>query len=574
MGAMVAGLLVAIASPLAAQVTSEFAAAFQAERAGRFGDAVVEYERILSREPANLQALFGLERVLQRLATPARLLPRLDSALARTPGSQTIWGLKLRTLGAVDSLAGMEVTAGQWIAREPRAVEPYREWAFVLAGRGLLREARRVLERGQEMLGGSALLAELAQVAVVSGDWTEAARRWNQAARVDPEFLAAAGVGLTQAPLGARDGVLDVLLREMGDSSSRLLAADILIGWGRADEAWMLVNGALPAESGRAAGVLRRFADRARLVPREETARARGRALERLAEISAGAAAQQARVDAARAYADAGDRDAAARMLEQIADDPTVAPPQAGSAMLTMIGVAADAGRVEEAERRFGEWQGRLPVEDREHLRARLVHGWLRRGEVERARMLLPADSTLETMALRGWVGLAAGQVTVAVEGFRAAGPFIGTRNETTARTEMLARLQRIEMDSIPLLGAAVQAMLAGDTALAITRLERMGAGLPATGGGSDVLAWAGRLAVAADDPRAAALLERALRVEPDGPQTPAAFLGLAELAIRRGRTAEAVERLEALILDHPTSAVVPQARRLLDQVRGRIPAS
>jgi tetratricopeptide (TPR) repeat protein len=560
------------AAPAVGQVTSEFASAYQAERAGRFADAAAEYERILVREPANLQALFGLERMLQRLEAPARLLPRLDSALARAPGSHTIWGLKLRTLGTLDSLTGVQQTAEQWIAREPRAAEPYREWAFVLAGRALLRDARRVLERGQESLGGSSLLAELAQVAVVAGDWQDATRRWLEAARLDGDFLASAAIGLTQAPSGARAGVIDLLMRQENDSTARLLAADILIAWGRADEAWVLLDSALPADDTRASAVLRRFADRARLVPRPETAIARGRALERVADLTTGPAAQQARVDAARAYADGGDRDAAARMLERIADDPSAAPPQALGAMVTMIGVAADAGRVDEAERRYREWHDRLPADDRDALRARLVHGWLVRGDVPRARTLLPADSSVEAMALVGWVGLAAGQVTRAVEGFRLAGPFTGTRSEATARTGMLARLQRVTADSLAPLGAAVLALLAADTTSAIAHLETLAPQLPPTEGGSDLLAWAGQLAVAADDPRAQPLLERALAMEENGPQTPGALFGLAELAVRGGRTAEAVERLEALILDHPTSAVIPHARRLLDQVRGRVP--
>lgn len=567
-------LLVLAPLPLAGQaVTSEFAVAYQAEREGRFDAAAAQFERILGREPANLQALFGLERMLQRLETPRRLLPRLDSALARVPGSTPVWGLLLRTLGALDSVSGLEAAAAQWIARDPRSSEPYREWAFVLAGRGHLREARRVLEDGHARLGGTALLAELAQVAVASGDWGEAAVRWRDAARGDADLLGAAGLGLSQAPVNARDTVVRLLLAE-GDTTGRLLAADVLIGWGRADEAWMLLEGALPPEPQPAAGLLRRFADRARVVATPATLRARGRALERVAGMTTGPAAQQARVEAARAYADAGDRDDANRLLAQIADDPAAAPPAAGGAMLAMIGVAADAGRVEEAERRLHEWADRLPAEDRDALRARIVRAWLRQGEVDRAAALLPADSAVETLALAGWIALARGAVTAGIEAFRLAGPFTGTRADVTARTGVLARVQRIAADTLPLLGEAVRALLAADTGRAIGRLAALAERLPAAEGGSDLFAWAGQLAVLAQDDRAARLLGRALAVEPEGPQTPGALLGLAELAARAGRTDEAIERLEALILEHPTSAVVPQARRLLDQVRGRIPTS
>jgi TolA-binding protein len=52
----------------------------------------------------------------------------------------------------------------------------------------------------------------------------------------------------------------------------------------------------------------------------------------------------------------------------------------------------------------------------------------------------------------------------------------------------------------------------------------------------------------------------------------PAAELALAELMLKRQRTEEAVAQLEHLILTYPESALVPQARRTLDQARGAVP--
>ena len=52
----------------------------------------------------------------------------------------------------------------------------------------------------------------------------------------------------------------------------------------------------------------------------------------------------------------------------------------------------------------------------------------------------------------------------------------------------------------------------------------------------------------------------------------PAAFLELARLLLAVGRKAESQATLEQLILDHPQSAVTPQARRLLDELRGAVP--
>jgi hypothetical protein len=59
----------------------------------------------------------------------------------------------------------------------------------------------------------------------------------------------------------------------------------------------------------------------------------------------------------------------------------------------------------------------------------------------------------------------------------------------------------------------------------------------------------------------------------PDAPATaPAAELALAELLMSGHRPGEAVEVLEHLILTYPQSALVPQARRKLDEARGAVP--
>ena len=70
-------------------------------------------------------------------------------------------------------------------------------------------------------------------------------------------------------------------------------------------------------------------------------------------------------------------------------------------------------------------------------------------------------------------------------------------------------------------------------------------------------------------------MAERLLRAAavPEAPGTaPAAELALAELLLSSQRPAEAVDQLEHLILTYPESALVPQARRKLDQARGAVP--
>ncbi|MGH7519201.1 MAG: hypothetical protein ACREOC_17345, partial [Gemmatimonadales bacterium] len=56
------------------------------------------------------------------------------------------------------------------------------------------------------------------------------------------------------------------------------------------------------------------------------------------------------------------------------------------------------------------------------------------------------------------------------------------------------------------------------------------------------------------------------------GAAAPAAELALGRLLLETERAAEAVQALEHLILTYPESALVPQARRALDQARGAVP--
>jgi predicted Zn-dependent protease len=67
---------------------------------------------------------------------------------------------------------------------------------------------------------------------------------------------------------------------------------------------------------------------------------------------------------------------------------------------------------------------------------------------------------------------------------------------------------------------------------------------------------------------------ERLLRAAAvkEAPAAAAAELALGELLLTLTRDGEAVRTLEHLILTYPQSALVPQARRRLDQARGAVP--
>jgi tetratricopeptide (TPR) repeat protein len=137
----------------------------------------------------------------------------------------------------------------------------------------------------------------------------------------------------------------------------------------------------------------------------------------------------------------------------------------------------------------------------------------------------------------------------------------------------MLVLIERVSADQLPELGSALQRLERGDSAGALVDLRRAADKLSLDGGQPDVLAFAGEQALAQHDYTGAeALLTAALATDSLGPAAPAAELALARVREQTGHTDVAIHQLEHLILTHPQSAVVPQARRLMDRLRGVVP--
>src|SRR5439155_761244 len=82
-----------------------------------------------------------------------------------------------------------------------------------------------------------------------------------------------------------------------------------------------------------------------------------------------------------------------------------------------------------------------------------------------RADAALARDSSVEALALQGWIALYRGGLSDARRLFRAAGPYAGDRRDATQRTVMLALLQQVPIDSFPELGRALLVLAQGDSA-------------------------------------------------------------------------------------------------------------
>ncbi len=242
------------------------------------------------------------------------------------------------------------------------------------------------------------------------------------------------------------------------------------------------------------------------------------------------------------------------------------------SASGTLLRLLVDEGKMEEAERSLAQYRGVLSTQEMATLTRRVAIGWARAGKLDRAEALAAADSSVEGLALRGQLRLFQGDIADAVELLRAAGPYAGTREQATARTSLLALLQPIEEDTLPALGLAFLALERGDTTVAVAGFSSIGAARPRNKGGAELLLLAGQLEAARGSAPAAEKLFRAA-VDTTAPATaPAALLELGRLLASSGRGGEAVPVFEQLILDYPRSALVPQARRALDEAKGAVP--
>ncbi|HEY0969689.1 MAG TPA: hypothetical protein VGE02_01795, partial [Gemmatimonadales bacterium] len=87
------------------------------------------------------------------------------------------------------------------------------------------------------------------------------------------------------------------------------------------------------------------------------------------------------------------------------------------------------------------------------------------------------------------------------------------------------------------------------------------------------LLAFAARLHAARDEgDRAIAIWERIVAGHASSPEAAEADLAWARELRARGASDGAAARLEHLILTYPGSALVPQARRELELIRGAVP--
>jgi hypothetical protein len=567
--ALIVGLL--LPASLSAQQPS-MTRALDLERRGDYAAAVAAYRAVLTTRPADPSALLGLERSLLPLNRSSEMLPALRTALAVAPTSPAVYGIALRTWAAADQLDSVRSIAERWARIAPTDETPYREWGVAELGRQNRAGARTAYLRGRQRLGRpDALAAELAQLALAEADYPTALQEWLLAVRRLPGYRPAAVSTLGQAPESSRADLLRVLAGE-SDLIARRLEAELRVRWGDPAGGFRVLTAALPSDPVQSIAALRGLLDQLRTLRTSEGKQVQGRVLEALAERTPASQAPRLRLEAAQAYSAAGDRDAARRMLGGLADDRGAPVAISSDAGATLVRVLISENQLDEAQKRLADLRSSVAADEYDGLRRQIALALMREGELARADSTIAADSSVEGLALSGRIHLYRGDIRGAVERFKAAGPYTGDRVETTGRTALLALLQPLQADSLPELGQALLQLERGDTAQAATALEQVAAHLPPQSGGAELNLLAGRLLLSSGKPVEAERLLRAAAVGDAPVAAPAAELALAELLVSTHRPGEAVDVLEHLILTYPQSALVPQARRKLDEARGAVP--
>jgi hypothetical protein len=548
-------------APLRAQASADTMAFYRAldlEAAGKYRDAVPLFRTALHTS-AGVNALLGLERVYAELGWSDSLVAPLDTLIAANPAEETYRTVQLRTLQSLGRDVELRHAFDKWIHDMPTSAAPYREYARLLLQKNRSAAADSVLARARQTLGTMKdLQFELAQARAAQGQWVESAQAWRQALANADYLEQAAAYALAPTPSSTRNQIREIFLALPIEVAARRALADLEMSWGSPIDGWNALKG-IPPDSA-AAEAWSEFAKRAEAEERWGLAR---EALEsslrwkRTPEIS---------VRAATAAINAGDPAAALR-LAPISDARGDSALAARSYLPLTVRALAALGRPAEAERIVNAYDRFLNPGARNSLTRTIAWGWVRTGDMARARAALAATGAEgDSSDAAGWLALYEGNLKAARSLLR------GGSESSPELALALGLAARLKTDTAVAVGKAFLALARNDSAAAAAEFERAAAMTPPVQ--SLLLFTAARIYAARGvDSSAVALWKRIVDESKDSPEAPQAELEWARLLRKRGDNASAATHLEHLILPFPESSLVPQARRELDVVRAAVPS-
>jgi tetratricopeptide (TPR) repeat protein len=535
----------------AQQMDVAAARGMELEQAGKSREAVAAYrEALRGRDP--VPGVLGLERVYTELGWGDTLRVLVDSVVRASPGNPTLRAVQLRVLRAAGHEGDARAAFEGWVREAPGDAAPYREYARQLIAAGDAAAADTVIQRATKAFGARGareFALEIAQSRSALGLWEPASRSWREALAEAPYLAQAAVFALQPAPAAARPGIRVALGAPPVALAPRQALASLELAWGSPRGAWDALRQVPPSDS--AAAAWREFAELA------EASGSWGVAREALLAAHAAHADPALLARAAAAALSGGD---AAGALDLAARAP--ADSATARALLPVrVRALAALGRPGEAEVLVQGVAAGADDSDRAQLRRDVAWGWVRAGDVGRARAALASAGAGEDEDAEGWLALYEGDLATA----RA--KLARSREASWALVTARALLARSRSDRAPAAGGAFLLLARGDTARAAAKFAEAGKELPDAA--PLLIAVAARLHAARnDDAGAIPLWERIVAQHASAPEAAEADLEWGRALERRGATADAAQRFEHLILAYPESALVPQARRELERTK------
>jgi tetratricopeptide (TPR) repeat protein len=537
--------------------TAAFYRALQMEGDGKFREAAALYRAALNSQ-MRVNALLGLERSYAELRWTDSLLAPLDSLIAAAPSEPVFRTVQLRAYSMLGREADVRRAFDGWTQASPTSSDPYREYARILLQANRAATADSIIQRARLQLGTTGeLQLELAQSRAALGQWESSATAWRAALAANPELDQAAAFALAPTPAALRPAIRGTMLDLPVDVGARRALATLETTWGSPAEGWKALKD-LPPDSASAAAWLD-FAQRSASDERWSLARdafiaaLRWKPSPALSLRAATAALNAGDPQTALALAPVGGFDSA-----RIAA--TVLP--------VRVRALASYGRPADAEQLIQQYANVLTPATRGPLERMVAFGWVRTGELSKARAALrAAGPEADSSDAAGWLALYDGNL-------KSARTLLRNTTDTSPELALaLGLISRIKGDSAVDVGHAFLVLAQLDSAGAASAF--VGAAPHHGDAGSLLVAIAAQLRSAQhDDAQAIALWARILHDFADSPEAPGAELDWARTLRRKGDAPGAVARLEHLIINYPESALVPQARRELELVRNSIPGA
>lgn len=534
--------------------------ALDLENASKYREAVTAYREAIV-QGALTQGVLGLERSFGSLGQEDSLLPTLDALLRAAPRDPTLRGVLLRTQRSLGRDAAARRAFEDWRALNPRDPAPYREYVRILLTDRRTAPADSVLQQAVASLGGAREFAtEFADLYATMGRWDAAAAAWREALADAPYLDQSAAYSLMAAPSAARDGVRTALTPQLATPAVVVVAlartrAWLELRWGSPREGWRALRALPPSDS--TAQLWVDFADEAVHLGGAVAARD---ALE---------AAYQVRQDpalalrAASAALTGGDAASALRLatLATTATPALDSARAAAEALPVRVRALSEQGQPGEAEALIDRYGARVTDAQRRLFARALAWGWIRAGDVSRARRAAAQGGGADEDVVSGWLALFDGDLDGARRGLRTA------EAQTPEVVTALAFISRARQPRAPGIGAAFLALARGDSSQASRAFEQAAVSVPDAA--SFLIGLAARVASAqGDERRAVSLWTQLVERHSRSPEAPEADLEWARSLQRHGDYAGATARYEHLILTWPDSALVPQAREALDRLR------